>query len=288
MILSTQNGLFKFKYLIADLIKEIVPVTQYKARKRKNADGTNDIEDGAIDEEDNKLIEGFIKSGATRAFETLTFLVNGVVLPVALGAKQKEVITLIGTNGTANIAYTGGLTKVVSYNTDLTTTASDFATANSVAYSALDIALSAVGDTIQFESKVTGQPFVAPVISIVTGDLSGSVNHLVENVTKTTKAFSWKEAATESRDAVVITVGQKDWQADNVPVMVDAGIQEVIKQYCWLNWYKMNGMYQDAQLHAIDYDNALFDLRTSSRLRKTPAQRSIQMLPMSNPSENFF
>jgi hypothetical protein len=268
MILSTQDNLFKFKYLIADLIKEITSITQYKARRRKKEDGTNDIEEGAIDEEDKTLIEGFIEQGAKRAFNILLFLVNGVTIAAGLGAKQKEVITLIGTNGTANIAYTGGLTKVVTFRIDKATTASDFAAANAVAYSALNIALSAYGDTLQFESMVTGQPFTAPVISVVTGDLSGSVNHLVENVTKTTRAFSWKEAGTESRDAVVIAVGHKEWMADSVEVELDDKILAVITNYALCEWMKTANLIDDIKIYAALSDKYESELYFSAHQRK--------------------
>ncbi|MBV5280266.1 MAG: hypothetical protein J0651_03135, partial [Actinobacteria bacterium] len=76
--------------------------------------------------------------------------------------------------------------------------------------------------------------------------------------------FSWKEAWTESREAVVITVGQKDWMADDIETPMDEAILSVIKAYTLLQWYKSTGQYQDAQIYAIDYDNAKIDLRTAA------------------------
>ena len=172
MILSTQNNLFKFKYLVDDLIKIIVPITQRVARQQKNADGLNNIEDGAIDEEDDSFIEGLIQSGSLRAYEILTFMTRDIAKP-----------------------------------------------------------------------------------------------------------YSWKEAGTESREAIVYTLNKEDWMADNVPQLIDEWIKEVIKQYALLEWYKTNGLIEFAKLAMMDYENAKSDLRTSSRLRKTPARRPIQILP---------
>lgn len=41
-------------------------------------DGINNIEDGAIDEEDDPLVEQLVKSGSTRAYEVLTFLTRDI------------------------------------------------------------------------------------------------------------------------------------------------------------------------------------------------------------------
>lgn len=172
MILSTQNELFKFKYLVDDLLKRIVPITHRTARQRKTPDGINNIEDGAIDEEDDPLVEQLVKSGSTRAYEVLTFLTR-------------------------------------------------------------DIA----------------------------------------------KSYSWKEAGTESREAVVITINQQDWMADNISTLLDERIENVIVTYALFEWYKANGMLDDAKLRFADYENAMSDLRTTARLRKKVASRPIQILP---------
>jgi hypothetical protein len=92
------------------------------------------------------------------------------------------------------------------------------------------------------------------------------------------KPYSWKEAGTESQNAVVITINKLDWMATNLPVLVDERIQQVIIEYTLYQWYKHNAMYDDMKVHFLEYENATQDLRTGSRLRKTRLVR-----PMSFP-----
>jgi hypothetical protein len=89
--------------------------------------------------------------------------------------KQVDTVTLIGTSGTAQITGAGGLTKTVSWATDLTTTASNFVTANASAYSAVGIVLTSVGPALIFTAAVAGTGFVHAVITNLTGDLNGTV-----------------------------------------------------------------------------------------------------------------
>jgi len=88
---------------------------------------------------------------------------------------QTETITLTGTSGTASITVAGGLTKTLTFNTDLTTTASDFVTANAAAYLAQGIVLTSGVDSLIFTANVSGTPFSPPVITNVSGDLDGTV-----------------------------------------------------------------------------------------------------------------
>lgn len=171
MILSTQNSLLKFKYVLEDLIKIIQPLTFLKNRSRKDPTGASLIEDKSIDEEDRGIILIFLESGSKRAYEVLTFLTTDVVKP-----------------------------------------------------------------------------------------------------------YSWKEAGTESQGAVVITVNQKDWMATNLPVLVDERIQQVIIEYTLYQWYKAGAMYDDMKIHFIEYENAIQDLRSGCRMRKTHAVRPNSVL----------
>ena len=268
MILSTQNGLFKFKFLIFDLMKEIIPISMYGARGINASEKVNNIEFGAINEADRKIIEAFIRQGSTRAYEILTLLANGVILPTSPGAKQTETISLAGPSGTGTSAYTGGLTPIITFVTDLTTTASNFAAANASAYAALDIGLSSIGNTLVFQSLVSGQPFVAPAFSQVTGNLSGIVAHTTANVSKTSKAFSWREAGTESKDAVVFTIGQKDWMADTIEVTINDKILETIKEYTLREWYTSTNQIDDAKIHADKFTIAINELNNACHMRK--------------------
>ena len=88
---------------------------------------------------------------------------------------QVDTITLTGTDGTATITGAGDLTKVVTFDTDLTTTAENFVTTNAAAYLAEDIVLTSDGADLIFTSNVSGQRFTTPVITNTTEDLDGTV-----------------------------------------------------------------------------------------------------------------
>lgn len=89
--------------------------------------------------------------------------------------KQTNTVTLSGISGTATITGAGDLTKVLTFDTDLETTASNFVTANATAYLVEDIVLTSSGDDLVFTSNVSGQPFTTPIITNTSGDLDGTV-----------------------------------------------------------------------------------------------------------------
>lgn len=89
--------------------------------------------------------------------------------------KQRDYILLSGTSGTATITETGGLTKTVTFDTNLETTASNFVTANATAYLAEGIVLTSDGDYIIFTSEESGTDFTSPTITNASGDLDGEV-----------------------------------------------------------------------------------------------------------------
>lgn len=88
---------------------------------------------------------------------------------------QVDTVTLTGASGTANITMAGGLTKLVTFDTDLTTTAENFVTDNAVAYAAEDITLTSDGADLIFTAAIAGTHFAQPVITNVTDDLDGTV-----------------------------------------------------------------------------------------------------------------
>lgn len=90
--------------------------------------------------------------------------------------------------------------------------------------------------------------------------------------------YSWKEAGTESQNAVVITLNLMAWMATNLPVLVDERIQQVIIEYTLYQWYKHGAVYDDMKIHFIEYENSVQDLRTACRLRKTHAVRPNSVL----------
>ena len=95
--------------------------------------------------------------------------------------KQKETVFLLGETGTSVITVAGGLTKTVTFHTDLDTTASDFVTAFAADYLVQHIVLTASTSDLVFEAQTAGTAFAAPLISGVVGDLAGIVSHSTAN-----------------------------------------------------------------------------------------------------------
>jgi len=87
---------------------------------------------------------------------------------------QIDTITLTGTNGSANITSAGGLTEQIIFITDLPTTAISFVTAHSADYLAQGIVLTSSGANLIFTGQ-TSTPFTHPVITNMSGDLTGTV-----------------------------------------------------------------------------------------------------------------
>jgi hypothetical protein len=85
--------------------------------------------------------------------------------------------------GAATITGTGGLSKTITYVTDDDTTASTFKNANAADYLAQGIVLTNSTNTIVFEAQTAGVPFVAPVFTITTANITGSVAHTLANAT---------------------------------------------------------------------------------------------------------
>lgn len=100
----------------------------------------------------------------------------------AIATKQEDTIPLTGTAGYATITLAGVLTKLVEFNTDLTTTASDFVTAFAADYAAQDIVLTSFEYTLIFEAAAAGTGFDSPAIETTASDLAGTVDHNTANV----------------------------------------------------------------------------------------------------------
>lgn len=102
---------------------------------------------------------------------------------------QTNTVTLTGTSGTATITVntpeTAGLVGLtVTFNTDLTTTASDFVTANAVSLSTIGITVSSAGAVLTFVSSDPSALFTITDAVNDTGDLAGT-QAIAANVDKT-------------------------------------------------------------------------------------------------------
>jgi hypothetical protein len=89
--------------------------------------------------------------------------------------REKDIITLTGTKGTANI-LNNGVTKTATWHTSLTITASDFVTTNAVAYLAAGTVLTSTSGVLTFAANIPGTGFTgATSITNATTDLTGTV-----------------------------------------------------------------------------------------------------------------
>jgi hypothetical protein len=110
---------------------------------------------------------------------------------------QVSTITLKGTVGEAVINIDGAFNRNVVFNSDLTTTASDFVTAYAADYSAIGITLTADTGLLVFTASVAATPFNAPTIAQAEGlgwNLTGVVSTVASrSVTETPDTSNrWK------------------------------------------------------------------------------------------------
>lgn len=95
--------------------------------------------------------------------------------------KQVDTVTLSGTSGTANLSC-AGVVSVLTFNTSLTQTATDFVTAFAADYLVVGVVVTSSGADLIFTASVAGTPFTSPWVSSLTGDLAGTTVHTTVNV----------------------------------------------------------------------------------------------------------
>lgn len=96
--------------------------------------------------------------------------------------KQKETITMTGTEGSAFITAITPLAKKINFVDDLTTTNQNFVIDNADYYDTLGIVLTSLASALIFEAKIAGVPFTAPNVINDDGDLAGTTAHTTANV----------------------------------------------------------------------------------------------------------
>jgi hypothetical protein len=115
-------------------------------------------------------------------------LIHGIYTALnALVFRECDKITLTGTNGTATIVCSG-VSKVASFHTSLTVTASDFVTANAAAYLAVGVVLTSAAGVLTFAGLTVSTRFTgATTIVNATLTLAGTVaaSDVVYSVYKT-------------------------------------------------------------------------------------------------------
>ncbi|MGC9341159.1 MAG: hypothetical protein ACP5E3_00510, partial [Bacteroidales bacterium] len=97
--------------------------------------------------------------------------------------KQIDTISLVGTSGTADITGAGGLTKTLTFDTNLTVTASNFVTSFASDYLAKGIVVTSDGASLVFTAETAGVPFTSPIFINTSGDLDGNVSNTQANQT---------------------------------------------------------------------------------------------------------
>lgn len=114
---------------------------------------------------------------------------------------QVDDITLTGTSGTANITVES-TAYLVTFNTDLTTTASDFVTSHASALNTAGVTVTANAGVLRFTANTAGQTFTIAAPVNATGDLAGTL----ANIT-TSQTLMWLVDGSELIPYVDMSVG---------------------------------------------------------------------------------
>jgi hypothetical protein len=146
------------------------------------------------------------------------------------------------------------LTSLVTFaaggTTDLTQTAADFVTSHDAAYLAEGIVVTSSAADIIFTAQLAGVPFIAPVITNVTGDLAGTVVATTANISP----------------SAILLAGIADGNGAGV-IIVNAMIETTATQFAAKKiriW-----MFKDAPQYLAG-DNDAFVLRWANDMNATP------------------
>jgi hypothetical protein len=149
-------------------------------------------------------------------------------IAVTSAVAQVENVALSGSSGTANITGAGGLTKLVTWGTDLTTTAAAFVTSHSAAYTAVGITVTSSTFHIIFTAAVAGVPFTAPVCTNATGSLAGTDSNTTPNTSSGIQNIAAAIAATITADSNALVTATS---ASNVVTVTAKDASQVVACY---------------------------------------------------------
>jgi hypothetical protein len=108
---------------------------------------------------------------------------RGYAADSGTGTAQVLNMALSGTGGIATITM-NGLDFTLTFNTNLTTTASDFVTTNSAAFALFGITLTSSTNNLIFTAAVAGFPIEdGPILRAITGNMVGAVTQTTANGT---------------------------------------------------------------------------------------------------------
>lgn len=117
----------------------------------------------------------------TRPADTNNYTANDHISAAVANVKQKNTVTVSGTNGTLNISVPNIANRTVAFTTDAAGTAAKFVTDYAADFLPL-VVVTAVSAGIIFESATAGVPFATPVV-VGTGDMAGAVVLTTPNTT---------------------------------------------------------------------------------------------------------
>lgn len=99
----------------------------------------------------------------------------GTLVFLRLEARQRAIVQLTGSSGTANVTGVGGLTKLATFATDLDTTAKNFVTAHKAAYLAVNVIVTCSGSKLCFKPTLLNATITDPEVTNVTSNLGGTL-----------------------------------------------------------------------------------------------------------------
>lgn len=163
-------------------------------------------------------VPAVLSAELTRPADTTSYSAGDAIGAATVAVKEKHTVTLAGVFGTAEVSGVGALTfpKVLTFDTDLSTTAANFVTDNVAEYLAAGVVLTSSTNTLIFEAATAGVPIGTPMITNKTSNIAGTVAHSVANVT----GVKQKETVTLSGEG-----GRVDFYMTDAP--------DVPFQYYW-------------------------------------------------------
>lgn len=118
----------------------------------------------------------------TRPADTNNYAAGDHISNITIPVKQKNTVTLSGTEGSVNISIPNIVNRTIAFTVDLTTTAAAFVTDYAADFLPLVVVTSSGADII-FEAATAGVPFSLPVVTNTITDLTGTVVVTTANAT---------------------------------------------------------------------------------------------------------
>lgn len=123
-----------------------------------------------------------LTASITRPADTNNYAAGDHINAYTAAVKQKDTVTLTGTEGSVNISIPNVANRTIAFDTDLTTTAAAFVTTYAADFLPTVVVTSS-GDDIIFEAATAGVPFEHPVVVNTVADLDGTVVNTTANIT---------------------------------------------------------------------------------------------------------